>query len=68
MEYLILGFITAFAIVIWNFKWKRGRFGDLFQDIGATLFLVFIFGGTMGGMIIGMIAAAFISVFLLLRR
>jgi len=61
--------ITAFAVFL-NFgllKWKLDaeRYSDLFIDLVVLGSLTYMFGGTMGGIVIGLVAGAMMSVYLL---
>jgi len=64
MLWLIIGILTAFNILIFKIKFEQGRYGDLLYDIFAFLVLNMIFGGTLGGMIVAMVASGIISVYL----
>lgn len=65
MEYIALGIATAFNFIVLKLKIESGRYSDVILDIFAIVVLMLIFGGTLGGMIISMVASAIISLYLL---
>jgi len=64
MLWLLIGVITAFNLMIFKIKFEQKRYGDLLYDIVTFMILNAIFGGTLGGMIVAMIASGIISVYL----
>ena len=64
MELALLGIATAFNFIVLKMKIESKRYGDATLDIIAILILSFIFGGTLGGMMIAMVASAVISLYL----
>ncbi len=64
MEFLIIGIVTALNLIVLKMKFEKERYGDLFLDIVSLIVLNILFGGTMGGMVISMIASAIISTYL----
>ncbi len=66
MELLLIS-VAVFA----NFgllKWKadKERWSDVLIDVAVLAALTFMFGGTMGGMIIALVAGAMMSLYLLI--
>jgi len=66
MELLILGVFTAFNFIVLKVKLEKGRILDFGFDLGSVIVLTAIFGGTLGGMSIAMVASFIISFTLLL--
>ena len=66
MEYLILGLVTAFNLIILKYKFDHARYYDLAIDITTLLFLSWLFKGTVSGLIVAMIAGSVVSVYLLI--
>ena len=64
MEILIIAIATALNLIVLKWKAERERYGDLFLDISALIALNWMFGGTLGGMMIAMMASAMISTYL----
>ena len=62
LAYLIIGFATAFNILVIKFKIERKRYADGIFDAICLMLLAGVFAGTLGGLIIGTIASAVISV------
>lgn len=65
MEYLIMGVATFFNFIILLWKFQNGRFADLSFDIATLVVISWLFSGTLGGMIVAMIASAMISLYLI---
>ena len=65
MEILMIGVATAFNFLIIKWKLEKKRFADAAFDIGILIILSVIFGGTLGGMTIAMIASAIVSLYLI---
>jgi len=65
VEALVIGIATAFNFIIIKWKLEHKRFADAGLDIFIILVLSVIFSGTLGGMIVAMVASAFVSLYLL---
>ena len=63
---LLIGCVTAFNFLILLIKWKARRFGDLSLDVLAVVVLSTLFGNTILGMLIAMVASLIISIYLLI--
>jgi len=66
MELLIMGIITAFDFLILKWKFEHRRYADFTMDLGLLLVIIQLFHGSMGGMVVGMIAQVIISFYLLI--
>jgi hypothetical protein len=66
MEFLIMGVITAFDFLILKWKFEHKRYADFTMDLGLMILILKLFDGSMGGMVIGMIAQVIISFYLLM--
>jgi Ca2+/Na+ antiporter len=65
MELLILaGLATAFNLLVILWKLKNKRYSDGLLDFMLFITIIFLFSGTLGGMVIGMIASFVISIYL----
>jgi len=62
---LIIGAVTAFNLLILIAKFKAGRYGDLAVDVISLIVLSTMFGNTILGMLIAMVASFAISLYLL---
>jgi hypothetical protein len=62
---LFMAGVTAFNFLILKWKFERGRYGDLLFDIVTLALLGWMFKGTMGGMIIAMVASLMVSLYLI---
>lgn len=64
MEVLMIGIVTAINLIILKWKFEQERWGDLVLDVTSLYLLSVMFGNTMSGMVIAMIASAIISTYL----
>jgi hypothetical protein len=64
MEYLIIGLVSAFNMLIIKFKLDRKRYEDAVFDTALMLLLAYLFAGSYGGMVVAMVASLVISIFL----
>lgn len=64
MYILVIGVFTALNFIFIKWKISKGRYSDATLDIGAFIALNWMFGGTMSGMSIAMVASAIFSVYL----
>lgn len=65
MEYMIIAVATFFNFIILKWKFEHERYADLVFDVATLVVISWLFAGTLGGMIVGMIASALISLYLL---
>ena len=65
MEALLIGVAAAFNFLVVKWKIEHSRFADAGLDVIILIILSFIFGGTMGGMIVATIASFIVSFALL---
>ena len=61
---LLIGLATAFNFIVLKAKFSAGRYGDMALDILALIILADLFGNTILGMLIAMVAGTFISIYL----
>ena len=64
MEVLMIGIITSLNLIVLKWKFEQERWGDLALDVISLILLSKMFGHTMSGMVIAMIASAVISTYL----
>jgi len=62
---LMIGVVTAFNFIILKWKFSQGRYGDMALDVLSFIVLAAIFGSTVLGMLVAMVASMGISVYLL---
>lgn len=65
MEYIILAVILAFDLLIVKWKFEHARYADAILDISLLICINIFLGGSLGGEIVGTIAAFIISLYLL---
>jgi len=63
---LLIGIVTAFNFLVLLVKFKAKRYGDLALDLLSLIVLSVIFGNTILGMLICMVASLAISIYLLI--
>ena len=61
---LLGGVATAINFLFIYYKIQKDRVEDAVVDIALFLIIAFLFAGTLGGMTIGMVASAIISIYL----
>ena len=62
MEFILIGVVSAFNLLIILMKLKRRRYEDAFFDTALMIFIVYIFSGSYGGMVVAMVASLFVSI------
>ena len=67
MEALLIGLAAAFNFLVIKWKIEKGRYEDAVLDAILLAALSFLFGGTLGGMVIATIGSAVISISLFLK-
>jgi hypothetical protein len=70
MEMIIVGLISGLGLILILLKmnfWKVLGF-DIYVDIGATVLLMYLYMGTLGGMIAGMVGGLQVSIILLIVK
>ena len=65
MEYILIAIVTSFNFLIIKWKLERGRYEDAILDTTILVILSSFFGGSMGGMIIAVIASFIVSIYFL---
>lgn len=64
MEYVLIGIISAFNLVVILHKFKRNRIEDGIFDVLLFILLVMMFNGSYSGMVVGMVASLCVSAYL----
>lgn len=64
MELILMAIATVFNFIILRLKYARERYEDLSIDVIVLVTLTWMFGGTMSGMVVAMIASMFMSIYL----
>jgi hypothetical protein len=65
MELAIIGVVTAFNILIIFMKYERGRHSDATLDLAILVTVAIVMGGSFGGLVVGTITSAIVSLYLL---
>ena len=66
MEYLIIGVAVFFNIAIIKWKYDRRRYADAGLDAALMWGVMFLFSGSYGALVIGTVASALVSIYLLI--
>jgi hypothetical protein len=66
MEFIIIGLVSAFNLLVIKFKFDRKRYEDAILDLTLMIVLAVLFQGTYAGMVVAMVGSLVISIFLFL--
>lgn len=66
MEFILIGIVSAFNLIIIKVKLEKKRYEDAVFDLSLMALLAFLFSGSYGGMVVAMIASLAISIYLLI--
>jgi len=64
MEYILIGLVSAFNLVVILQKFKHNRIEDGVFDVLLFILLVMMFNGSYSGMVVGMVASLCVSAYL----
>lgn len=64
MDFILIGIISAFNLLIIKFKLDKKRFEDAILDTALMVVLAYLFSGSYAGMVVAMVASLVISIFL----
>ena len=65
MEFLIVGIAVFFNIAVIKWKFDKRRFADATLDLTLLILVMILFRGSYGALVVGTVASALISLFLL---
>lgn len=65
MEFILIGIVSAFNLIIIKVKLEKKRYEDAVFDLSLMALLAFLFSGSYGGMVVAMVASLAISIYLL---
>lgn len=66
MEFILIGIVSAFNLIIIKVKLEKKRYEDAVFDLSLMALLAFLFSGSYGGMVVAMVASLAISIYLLI--
>ena len=66
MEFTIISFAVFFNIAFIKWKYDRSRYADAGLDAALMLGVMFLFSGSYGALVIGTVASALVSIYLLI--
>ena len=66
MEYVLIGLVSAFNLLIIKIKVDKKRYEDAFVDTCLMILLAYLFSGSYAGMVVAMVASLVISIFFLI--
>lgn len=64
MEFLLIGLVSAFNMIVIKMKISRKRYEDASFDVVLLGLLTVLFSGSYGGMVVAMVASLTISIYL----
>lgn len=65
MEFILIGLAVFFNLVILKWKIDKTRYMDAFLDATLLTLVMFVFSGSYGALVVGTIASALVSIYLL---
>lgn len=65
MEFVLIGIVSAFNLIIIKVKLEKKRYEDAVFDLSLMTLLAFLFSGSYGGMVVAMVASLAVSIYLL---
>jgi hypothetical protein len=65
VEFAIIGIAVFFNIAIIKWKFDRARYADAILDMLLLTAVTIVFSGTFGGLVVGTIASAMVSMYLI---
>lgn len=65
MEFVLIGIVSAFNLIIIKVKLEKKRYEDAVFDLSLMALLAFLFSGSYGGMVVAMVASLATSIYLL---
>lgn len=65
MEFILIGIVSAFNLIIIKVKLEKKRYEDAVFDLSLMALLAFLFSGSYGGMVVAMVASLAISTYFL---
>lgn len=66
MEYILIGVTVFFNIAIILWKFEKHRYADATLDATLLVLVALIFSGSYGALIVGTVASALVSIYLLI--
>lgn len=66
MEYLVIGVAVAFNLLVVLWKFKKQRMLDAAIDGSLLVAVAIVFSGSYGALVVGTVASAVVSVYLLI--
>ena len=65
MEYILIGVATAFNIMVVKYKFEHKRYEDGIFDLTVLFLITVVFAGSFGGLVVGTISSAILSLYFL---
>lgn len=66
MEYILIGVTVFFNIAIILWKLEKHRYADATLDATLLVLVALIFSGSYGALVVGTVASALVSIYLLI--
>ena len=66
MEFIIIGVAVFFNIAIIKWKFDRGQVANAVLDASLLILVAIVFSGTYSALVVGTIASALVSLYLLI--
>lgn len=65
MEFVMIGLVSAFNLIVIKVKVEKKRYEDAVFDLSLMALLAYLFSGSFGGMVVAMVGSLAISLYLL---
>lgn len=66
MEFIIIGIAIFFNIAVIKWKYDRARYSDAILDFVCLVTVSILFSGSYSALVVGTIASALVSIYLLI--
>lgn len=66
MEFAIIGLAVFFNIAVVKWKYDKARYADATLDFTCLIAVAVLFSGSYGALVVGTIASALVSLYLLI--
>ena len=66
MEFIVIGVAVFFNIVVIKWKYDKARYADALLDFVCLVAVSILFSGSYAALVVGTIASALVSIYLLI--
>ena len=66
IEFIVIGVAVFFNIAVIKWKYDKARYGDAILDFTCLVAVAILFSGSYAALVVGTIASALVSIYLLI--